>query len=114
MNLQIPLVLLCAALLTSCATSGSQGTRAAYVQVFPSGSITVNGKSVSVDQVGPVLRSKGYGQRSPINVHVPEDVSEKIMSMVTVSLTRSGFTRVLFIKPKQSSSDIGPMPAQAE
>jgi hypothetical protein len=109
MNLRISALLLCAAFMTSCATPGSQGTNAAYVHVSPSGNIDIDGKSVPVDQIGPALKDEGFGQRSPINVYVPEEVSQKIMSMITMSLTRSGFTRVMFIKPKQASSDIGPM-----
>ena len=104
--MRITLVVFCALLMASCASTGKTGTKAGYVQVFSSGVIRVNGKRVAVDQVGPTLRAKGFGPRSPINIHITEDVSPRIMQMVTVSLTGSGFTRVMFIKPQQTSSDI--------
>jgi len=103
---QYIIIAVCALMMASCASTGASSSKAGYVQVLSSGIIRVNGRVVPVDEVGSTLRSKGFGPRSPINVHVPEDVSERVLTMVTVSLTRSGFTRVLFIKPQQATSDV--------
>jgi len=99
--------ILAVALCASCASTGTGATKPGYVKVLSSGAILVNGKSVTVDSVGPALRNNGFGPRSQINVHVPDDVSALIMKSVTISLTKSGFRRVLFIKPQRASADVG-------
>ncbi len=109
MKMRTVVMLLCALMAVSCASTGPGGGRTGYVEVLSSGAIRVNGRPVAVNQVGPTLRAKGFSTRSPINVRVPEDVSQRVLKMVTVSLTNSGFTRVVFIKPKQTSSDVKPV-----
>ena len=102
------IILLAATTFTSCASSGSKGSRRAYVQVNSAGMIRIDGKAVSIDRIGPTLKKRGFGLRSPVNVHVPSDISPRILTAITISLTNNGFHRVLFLKPKQSVADVMP------
>ena len=70
--------------------------------------IRIGGKPVSIDRIGPTLKRSGFGLRSPVNVHVPSDISPRILKAITISLTNNGFHRVLFVKPKQSIADVMP------
>ncbi len=97
---------LTAILCISCASTGSKGSKTAYVQILSSGTIVVNDKPVSVGDVGKTLKRSGYSSSSPVKVHIPKEISDKILKAVTVSLTNSGFRRVLFIKPKQAKVDV--------
>jgi hypothetical protein len=100
------LALMIAIAFTSCASSRGKSTRTAHVQVRSSGMIRVNGKPVSIDRIGPTLKRKGVGRLSPVNIHVPKDISPRILKAITISLTNNGFHRVLFVKPKQAVADV--------
>jgi len=102
------IMLLVATTVTSCASSGSKGSRTAYVEVNSAGTIRIDGKPVSIDRIGPTLKRKGFGLKSPVNVHVPNDISPRILKAITISLTNNGLHRVLFVKPKQSVADVMP------
>lgn len=98
--------ILTATLCISCVSSGSKGSSTAHVQVLSSGDIRVDGKSVAVNHVGKTLKRSGYTSQSTVNIQVPEDVSDRVLKAVTVSLTNNGFRRVIFIKPQQAKVDI--------
>ena len=76
------------------------------MQILDPGSIVFDDKPVSVSDVGKTLKRYGYKPTSPVNVHIPKEISDRILKAVTVSLTNSGFRRVLFIKPKEAKSDV--------
>lgn len=105
MNRLISLVLAacCCLLQASCMTGSRQG-RAAGVQVTSSGIIRLEGRAVPVNEIGAALRKSGYGSGSRVNVEVPDNISPAIMKSITASLSRAGFRRVLFIKPRQAHS----------
>ena len=100
------IILLVATTVTSCASSGSKGSRTAYLEVNSAGTIRIGGKPVSIDRIGRTLKRKGFGLKSPVKVYVPSSISPHILKTITISLTNSGFHRVLFIKPKQSAANV--------
>lgn len=105
MNLAVLSIVLSTALLqTSCLSPGSANST--RIEVSESGIIRLEGKPVSSSELADTLRSYGFKPMSTIKIHVPDDVSEMIIKTITVSLSKSGFRRVLFVKPRQATADV--------
>jgi len=102
----LAIVIFAALLQTSCLSARNSGANTRQVEVAGSGIIRFRGEPVSVTELGSELRSAGYKSMSTIKIHVPNDVSEMTIKTITMSLSKSGFRRVLFVKPQHATADV--------
>jgi len=74
------------------------------VTVSDRGVVRLNNKPLLLKTLPEKLRSIGATPRTQIMVSVPSGASYRTIVDVTEALASSGYTRVVFTKPKQASS----------
>jgi biopolymer transport protein ExbD len=69
------------------------------IQVRKDGRVAVEGRHVELSGLARRLRAVGARPTTHITVEVPEDVSQRLMTDLTVKLSQAGFRMFVFARP---------------
>ena len=100
-------VALLTAFLTGCLTGRSVGAwETIYVRLQPSGSLTLEGKTMDVAGLAKRLKSMGATDQTCIEISIPEGTPTATLTAVTQTLASSGYRKILFVKPRRTDVEL--------
>ena len=71
------------------------------IRVSPSGTLSIDGRSVSLNRLNKTLKSKGATPSTPIHVEIPENTSAVTVTAISQELATGKHPRIVFLRPKK-------------
>jgi len=85
-----------------CGTTAAQGGRTVRISVLDGGKIAVNGRVFTRDRLIKKVKAAGARPTTAIEVSIPTGAPQTIMVDITRDLRKAGFTKILFVRPRQA------------
>ena len=88
---------------------GRTGTRPLTVTMSSADRFAVAGRQTNRKGLEKALKSAGAGAATPVMISVPNDISRDEMAVLAKELSRAGFRRIAFTRPKKVVTTTEPL-----
>ncbi len=105
-QLMLTALLLLVIPLTGCASPLSDSSQAT-VRLSKEGRIFVGDTYTGLRKMVKQLKADGVSKRTKITIEIPDNTSPKAMKSIAKTLSKGGYKRILFIKPRKVSAETG-------
>jgi hypothetical protein len=94
-------------LCSGCATAGASKS-SVEIHVSDNGLVTVDERIVALDDLPGRLKQMGAGRNTMVRVNVGRKPNRRVLASISSTLASNGFSRFIFLKPRESVSFMGP------
>jgi biopolymer transport protein ExbD len=85
-----------------CGTTGRQGTSKVRISVLGEGKLSVNGRMTTTPTLAKTVKAAGARPTTAIEVSIPSGAPQAVMVSITRELRQAGYTKILFVRPRQA------------
>ncbi|NQT93776.1 MAG: hypothetical protein HQ559_13535 [Lentisphaerae bacterium] len=99
------MILILAAVAVSCQMgAGKVGNERMRVTLSGDGTITLEGRTVSLERLPAKLKSAGAGPQTAIEIAVGANTPHSRMTEITRALASAGLSRIMFLRPRKADA----------
>ena len=85
-----------------CGTTGQQGTAKVRISVLSEGKLSVNDRVTTTPKLAKTVKAAGARPTTAIEVSIPLGAPQEVMVAITRELRQAGYTKILFVRPRQA------------